>query len=206
MNPPGLAIVLSAPSGTGKTTVFQALKKKYPDLQFSVSHTTRERRKGEIPGRDYFFISKEEFQKIKNEGGFLEWAEIHGNFYGTARETVESTLKKGQDLVLELDVQGVESLKKISFKGVYILLLPPSLRELERRLRDRATEDEERIVKRLEVGRKEISKYRTYDFVVTNNTIEEAANALLEIINTEKRRAERYRSSSSDIQEILNAN
>jgi len=206
MNPPGLAVILSAPSGTGKTTVCQALKKKHPELQFSVSHTTRERRKGEIPGRDYFFISKEEFQKINNEGGFLEWAEIHGNFYGTALETVENTLKKGQDLVLELDVQGVESLKKINFKGVYILLLPPSLRELERRLRDRATEDEERIVKRLEVGRKEISKYRTYDFVVTNNTIEEAANALLEIMNTEKRRAERYRSSSSDIQEILNAN
>ena len=204
MNPPGLAIVLSAPSGTGKTTVCQILRKRYPDLRFSVSHTTREPRESEIPDRDYFFTSEDEFQKIKNEDGFLEWAEIHGNYYGTARKTVEDILEQGQDLILELDVQGVESLRKINFKGLFILLLPPSLRELERRLRDRGTEDEARIVKRLEVGREEISKYRLYDYIVTNNTLEETVNALSEIINAEKHRTERFRSSSSDIQDILN--
>jgi guanylate kinase len=205
MKHPGLAIILSAPSGTGKTTVCQELRKKYPNLRFSVSHTTREPREGETPDRDYFFISQEEFQRIKNEDGFLEWAEIHGNSYGTARKTVENILEKGQDLILELDVQGVESLRKINFRGLFIFILPPSLRELERRLRDRGTEDEARIVKRLEVGRKEISKYRLYDYIVTNNTVEETVNVLSEIMNAEKHRTERFVSSSSDIQEILNA-
>ena len=123
MTQEGLPIIISAPSGAGKTTLCQALKKRLPDLNFSVSHTTRPPRKNEQDGVDYHFIPKEKFIEMADRSEFLEWAKIHGNYYGTSRKNIEDTLQKGKDLVLELDVQGVEALRVLKYQGAYIFVL-----------------------------------------------------------------------------------
>ena len=199
----GLPIIISAPSGAGKTTVRLELKKYLPDLGFSVSHTTRAPRAGEIDGTDYHFISKEKFLEMTQKKEFLEWAEIHNNYYGTARNNVESTLNQGKDLILELDVQGVESLRKIDFPGVYIFILPPSIEELKKRLNQRGTESADQIQKRFETGRKEILKSHKYEYLVTNTNVQETVDTILAIIRAEKCRTGRYHTDCPEIREIL---
>jgi guanylate kinase len=184
----GLPIIISAPSGAGKTTLCQALKKRLPDLNFSVSHTTRPPRNNEQDGVDYHYISKEKFLEMTDREEFLEWAKIHGNYYGTARKNVEDTLQKGKDLVLELDVQGVEALRNLKYKGLYIFILPPSMEELEKRLTERGTESDDQIKQRLEAGKKEIEKKHLYDFTVINENIDVSVEAILTIIRAEKER------------------
>ncbi|HIE79725.1 MAG TPA: guanylate kinase [Nitrospinaceae bacterium] len=155
----GFAIILSAPSGTGKTTTCNLLREKLPDLKFAVSHTTRTIRNGEKEGVDYIFISQKEFEdKIKNND-FLEWACVHDFHYGTSLQSVDTILKSGCDTLLELDVQGVEALRKMQYQGIYILILPPSIKEMAARLRKRGTDSEEHIQQRIETGKKEIKKY-----------------------------------------------
>lgn len=183
----GLPIILSAPSGTGKTTLCRALRKQLPDLRFSISHTTRSPRKNEQDGVDYHFIAKEKFIGMTDRSEFLEWAQIHDNYYGTARKNIEDTLQKGKDLVLELDVQGVETLRNLKYQGVYIFILPPSMEELEKRLKGRGTESNDQIKQRLETGKKEMSKNRLYDYAVTNVTVEESVDTILAIIRAEKK-------------------
>ncbi len=201
---PGIPFIISAPSGTGKTTICGILRKKLPGLQFSVSHTTRPKREGEQEGVDYFYISNEEFeQKIEN-ADFLEWAKTHNNYYGTSFSTIIEHTQKGHDLLLELDVQGVESLRDSNYKGVFIFILPPSLEELKRRLDFRGTESPEKIAMRLETGKKEILSYPLYDYVLTNHIAEETADTIASIMHSEKFRAELYTPSSSDIQTLLN--
>jgi guanylate kinase len=199
----GLPIIISAPSGAGKTTLCQALKKRLPDLNFSVSHTTRPPRKNEQDGVDYHFVSREKFLEMNDNNEFLEWAKIHDNFYGTSRKNIVDTLQKGKDLVLELDVQGVESLRALKYQGVYIFILPPSMEELEKRLTGRGTEPDNQIKQRLEVGKKEIAKSHLYDYALTNVNVDESVDSILSIIQAEKKRMNRYQPDCPEIRRII---
>jgi guanylate kinase len=199
----GLPIIISAPSGAGKTTLCQALKKRLPDLNFSVSHTTRPPRENERDGIDYHFTSREKFLEMIDQGEFLEWAIIHDHYYGTSRKNIKSTLQKGKDLILELDVQGVETLRHQKYEGVYIFILPPSLEELEKRLTERGTEPDEQIKQRLALGKKEIKKTHLYDFTVTNVNIEESVETMLAIIRAEKDRRNQSQPGCAEIRKII---
>jgi guanylate kinase len=201
----GLPIIISAPSGAGKTTLLRALKQQLPDLNFSVSHTTRPPRENEQDGVDYHFIPSDKFLEMTDRSEFLEWAKIHDNYYGTARKNIEDTLQKGKDLVLELDVQGVESLRTLKYQGVYIFVLPPSIEELEKRLAGRGTESDNQVQQRLEVGRKEIAKSHLYDYAVTNVNVDESVNIILSIIRAEKSRMSRYQTNCPEIRDIIDS-
>jgi len=201
--PKGFALILSAPSGTGKTTICRVLREKLTDLKISVSHTTREIRKGEKEGLDYNFISQKEFeQKIKSKD-FLEWAQVHNFYYGTSFQAAEKSLKNGHDTLLELDVQGVESLRAMDYEGIYILILPPSVEEMQTRLTKRGTDSEDCIRQRVETGKKEIKEYKIYDYIITNYVVEDTVNAILSILQAEKVRATHYQPTSPDIEALL---
>ena len=201
--PKGFALILSAPSGTGKTTTCRILREKMPDLKISVSHTTRKIRKGEKEGLDYTFISQQEFdEKIKSKD-FLEWAQVHNFYYGTSFQAADASLKNGHDTLLELDVQGVESLRAMDYEGIYILILPPSVEEMQARLTKRGTDSEDHIRQRVETGKKEIKKYKIYDYVITNYVVEDTVSAILSILQAEKVRATYYRPTSPDIELLL---
>ena len=193
MNRKGSITILSAPSGTGKSTICNILKEKIPNLKFSVSHTSRRPREGETEGVHYHFISKEDFQARIDADKFLEWAKIHDNYYGTSLETVNKNQDAGINQILELDTQGVESLQKKDFEAVYIFILPPSLKVLESRLIKRGTETREEIRKRLDVGKRELMKYPLYDYVVTNVEVDETVSIIQSIIQAEKYRTKHFR-------------
>lgn len=199
----GVVLVLSAPSGTGKTTLCHRLMEKLPDIKFTVSHTTRSPREGEIDGEDYFFVSEAEFNAMRERGGFLEWAQINKNFYGTAFDSVKASREKGQDFILELDVQGAESLRELKYPAIFIFILPPSLEVLKSRLKNRGTESEEKINLRLATGLQEIKKCLTYDYILTNREVEETVDNLISIINAEKCRTDRFIPPAKDIQALL---
>ena len=200
----GITFIVSAPSGTGKTTTCRMLQEKMPDLKFSISHTTRSPRDGEKEGKDYFFISENEFKEKIAQGAFLEWAKVHNQYYGTAQETITRHRKNGDNIILELDVQGVESLRKMNFSGIFVFILPPSLKELTRRLRNRGTENEDSIQKRIEAGKNEIKKYSMYDFILTNSNVEDTVQKIISIIEAETCRINRYRPTSPDLGALLN--
>ena len=153
----GFPIIISAPSGTGKTETCKLLKKKLPNLNIVASHTTRKPRPEEQAGVDYHFISKEKFEAKINKNDFLEWAKVHTDYYGTSFNSIEKSQKKGFDILLELDVQGVDALRKMDFKGIFILILPPSIKEMTKRLKNRGTETEESIARRIKTGKEEIT-------------------------------------------------
>ena len=201
----GIPIILSAPSGTGKSTIFKQLQQELPNLELSVSHTTRTPRPEERNGVDYFFIDEKEFKQKIHDGKLIEWTNVHNNFYGTSFDSVKKIQKTGNHIVLELDVHGADMLKKINFEGVYIMILPPSMEELHNRLRKRSTESEEKIKKRLETGKIEITHYLLYDYVITNKSIEESVKKIMNIIRAEESRSFRYIPSSEDIKKILSA-
>ncbi len=203
MKQEGLPIIISAPSGTGKTTTCKQLKQRLPSLKIATSHTTRKIREGEWDGVDYHFITKEEFKAKKNNNAFLEWAQVHTEFYGTSFETIEKHQKNGFDILLELDVQGVDSLRKMDFQGVYILILPPSIEEMAKRLKNRGTETEESIERRLKTGKEEIKNYKKNDYLITNFEVEDTVESILAIVRAEKSRVYRYRPTSDDIKELL---
>tara|TARA_B110000014_G_C20123170_1_gene596290 strand:- start:116 stop:739 length:624 start_codon:yes stop_codon:yes gene_type:complete len=201
--PKGFAIIISAPSGTGKTTVCNSLREIVPGLKFTISHTTRKIREGEVDGIDYIFISKKEFEnKIKNND-FLEWAQVHGNYYGTSLESADTTINKGYDTLLEIDIQGVKSLRKMNYKGTYIIIFPPSVKELETRLRKRGSDLEDDIIKRVETGKKEIKEYKMYDYIVTNHIVEDTVNNITSILQAEKFKTQHYLPTAPDIKLIL---
>ena len=192
MNRKGSITILSAPSGTGKSTICNILKEKIPNLKFSVSHTSRRPREGETEGVHYHFISNEDFQARIDADKFLEWAKIHDNYYGTSLESVNKTRDAGISQILELDTQGVESLQKMDFEAVYIFILPPSLKVLESRLIKRGTETREEIKKRIDVGKRELMKYPLYDYVVTNVDVDETVSIIQSIIQAEKYRTKHF--------------
>jgi guanylate kinase len=182
----GLLIILSSPSGTGKTTITKRLVEENPELILSVSYTTRAPRKGEKEGRDYFFVSEEKFERMRAEGMFLEWAVVHGAFYGTPRDFVEKNLSYGKDIVLTVDVKGAKQVKEKYPDSVSIFILPPSIKELEKRLKDRETESEEEIEKRMEIASWEKKHADSYDYRVVNDKLENAVEKILSIIRTDR--------------------
>lgn len=178
---PGLLFVVSGASGTGKTTLCRYLEKEL-ELFFSVSATTRKMRQGEVHGRDYFFLSPEEFSRQVERGGFLEWAQVHENRYGTPKEPIEENVRQEKSVLLDLDTQGALQLKRIIPEAVLIFLKPPSLEALEKRLRSRGTESEVVIQKRIARAGQELAESDKYDFVVVNEDLEQAKKALRSII------------------------
>lgn len=186
----GILIVMSGPSGAGKGTLCAALREKLP-LALSVSATTRNPREGEIDGVNYFFLTKEDFQEKINNNGFIEWAEVYGNYYGTPKSYVEEMLNAGKNVMLEIDTQGAANVKQNMPGAVSIFIMPPSYRELERRLRGRGTEAEEQIQKRLSCAIDEINTMSAYDYVIINDDIENAVDAIIAIITAERCRTNR---------------
>ena len=187
----GLLIVLSAPSGAGKTTVRDALLEKEKKLKKAITTTTRPPRPGEEDGVDYFFLPEDEFRARVEEGGFLEHAVIYGNFYGSGRDYIESELGDGYDIILVVDAQGARSIRKSEIEAVYVYLLPPSLEELKVRLENRQTDTPEVIEKRFAQARKEIAYLREYDYCVVNDDLDQAVEDIRAIIRAEKCRVKR---------------
>lgn len=188
----GLLVVVSGPSGSGKGTVLKKLFAKRQKLYYSVSATTRNPRPGETDGVNYFFLTREEFIKQIENNNMLEYAEYSGNYYGTPRSQVEERLSMGFDVILEIEVQGAARVRNSCPGCVSVFLMPPSLAELERRLRHRGTESEEKIRSRLSIAKNEIDTAPDYDYIVVNDTVEKAARQISSIISAEKNRSCRY--------------
>jgi len=182
----GKLFVLSGPSGTGKGTVCRQLLEKMPEIGLSISATTRSPREGETHGKEYFFLSREEFLRLRQENGLLESAEFSGNFYGTPRDYVERSLQEGKDILLEIEAQGAEQVKKLMPQAVLIFLYPPSMEELERRLRTRGTDSPESIARRLKRAEEEMELIHIYDYAVENDQVELAAAKLCAIVVAER--------------------
>lgn len=186
----GRLFIVSAPSGAGKTTLCQKIIKKHPHIKFSVSYTTRKPRKGEINDIDYTFIDREEFNRMVSEGKFLEWAEVHGEFYGTSQERIKSLIDKGFDVILDIDTQGALQLKEKGQKGVFIFILPPSMEALKQRLTQRMTDSQEQIMRRLKRAIEEIKTYNLYDYVIINNILEDSIKEFEAIVISNRLKTE----------------
>ena len=182
MQQEGLLIVISAPSGAGKTTLCNALVSRFPALKESISYTTRQPRQGEQDGVDYHFVSVDRFKQMIAEDGFAEWAEVHGNFYGTAIATLEQARVDGVDILLDIDCQGARILKDRGINGLFVFVLPPSMAELRRRLESRSSDACEVIERRIARATEEIREARWYDYIVVNDRLDEAHEALASIV------------------------
>ncbi len=190
----GIAFVITGPSGAGKSSVISALLQRDPRLSFSVSATTRPKRPDEVHGRDYYFVSREEFLRLREEGKLLEWTEYQGHLYGTPREEVERKLSGGRDLVLNVEVRGALAIARagIPHPVVLIFLVPPSFEELVRRMRARGTESPEALAERLRIAREEVREIPHFHYLVVNDVLEEAVEEILCIIRAERRRLVRW--------------
>ena len=192
----GLLIVVSGASGTGKGTVCKKILNDLPEVAYSISATTRAPRPGEVDGKEYYFLDVDEFKNWIADGKFLEYAEVYGNFYGTPLNKIEERLNRGEDILLEIDVQGALNVKKKCPEGIYIFLLPPSLEELKRRIEGRGTETPESLSRRLKNAVAEIKIGTEYDYVVVNDTINNAVAQIKSIIAAERckvaRNAEKF--------------
>lgn len=175
-------LVISGPSGSGKSTLIRKLLKEFPEVTFAVSHTTRTPRQDEIDGKDYYFVSRETFVKMRDSNTFVEWAEVHNCLYGTSREELKTNAHLSQVKVLDIDVQGVENIRGEFPDALYTFIVPPSFRELEKRLRNREAMEENRddsdIQIRLRIARDEIMKYNHYDYVIVNDRLDDAYERL----------------------------
>ncbi|MFD1336054.1 guanylate kinase [Oceanobacillus iheyensis] len=187
----GILFILSGPSGVGKGTVRKKLFEEETDLQYSISMTTRDRRPGEVDGVDYFYKTKEEFEQLIKDGQLLEYAQYVNNYYGTPRNYVEETLENGQDVFLEIEVQGALQVKENFPEGVFIFLFPPSLDELKNRIVSRGTESQELVLNRLKEARNEIEMMDAYDYVVVNDKVQHAVDKVKTIIKSEHLKRER---------------
>lgn len=174
----GIALVISAPSGTGKTTLIRRLREEFPGFGYSVSCTTRQPRKGEMDGREYVFLSREEFERRRARDYFAEWAEVHGNLYGTPLTPVERMLTEGRDVIFDIDVQGARQIKLSLPVAVFVFVLPPDMERLEQRLRLRGLDDEEAIECRLSRACEEMAQAGWYDALVVNDRLDAAYDAL----------------------------
>ncbi|MCI5117885.1 MAG: guanylate kinase [Candidatus Electrothrix sp. LOE1_4_5] len=185
----GILLVVSAPSGCGKTTILKKLMAKISNLEFSVSHTTRQPRRGEQDGKDYHFVTEEEFIALRDQqpSGFLEWAEVHGNLYGTSRQAVEEIVATGKDVVLDIDIQGADQVRE-NANPVTVFISPPTPEELERRLRKRGTETPEDIDSRLANAESEMAAASRYRYLIINDELEQAVRDLQAIVVAERRR------------------
>jgi len=198
LNRKGLLLVVSGPSGAGKGTICKALLNKNDKIKLSVSATTRKPRNGEVHGVNYFFIEKEEFTKMVENGEFLEHAQIYDNFYGTPKAAIIECLEKGQDVILEIEMQGARQIKEVYPEGVFIFVLPPSLEELKSRIVGRGTETQEEIEKRFSCAFEEINQIVNYDYFIVNEDIEKSVNDVEAIILSEKNKVTRYKKNIID--------
>ncbi|HEY9405091.1 MAG TPA: guanylate kinase [Pyrinomonadaceae bacterium] len=184
----GILFVISSPSGGGKGTLIRRILTHMPRLGYSVSWTTRAPRQGEVNGRDYHFVTLEDFMAARDRGEFLEWASVHGNFYGTSLKVVERELSVGRDIVLEIDVQGATAVRRIGIEAVSVFILPPSFEILRRRLTGRQSENSDSLALRLQNSRGEVEHYREFDYVVLNDDVDRAATQLASIVYAERAR------------------
>ncbi len=184
----GSILVISAPSGAGKTTLVKRLIASLPDLAFSVSHTTRPPRKGEREGRDYFFVTRQQFERMIAAGDFVEWAEVYGRLYGTSKAQIDKALAAGRDVLLDIDVQGYQQVRRRLPEATSVFVLPPSFRELERRLTKRHSDSPQAVERRLAAARKEILRWPEYDYLVVNDRLTAATQALRDIVRAGRSR------------------
>mgnify|MGYP003349021997 CR=1 FL=1 len=199
----GLLLVVSAPSGTGKTTVVERLVETMPGLSLSRSYTCRSARAGEQDGVDYNFIGRDTFQEMVRRDEFLEWADVFGNLYGTGKRETEERLASGSDLVLVIDVQGARQVRKCATGTVGIFVLPPSFEILEARLRGRSKDPDDAIRRRLETARREVSAVAEYDYVVVNDQLERCVAEIAAIVTAERAKLARRRDVIAPIVETF---
>jgi guanylate kinase len=189
----GIIFILSAPSGTGKTTLIKRLRAVYPEIRLSISFTTRARRQGEIGGHDYHFVTPAKFAAMKAKGEFAEWAKVHDFLYGTPRRLLDRCIRLGRDMILDIDVQGARKIKRKYPQAVSIFLLPPSWRELKRRLAWRGTDGRETIRRRLDNARGEMRDIIQYDYFVVNREVKESLKLLKSIVEAERAKTSRVK-------------
>ena len=187
----GQLIVISGPSGAGKDTIVNELLKKNKNIWLSVSSTSRAPRGGEVDGENYFFLTKEDFEKKIKENYLLEYAEYAGNYYGTPKEKMLEKIEKGIDVVLVIEIQGAKKIKELVPEAIFIFIMPPSEKELLKRLKNRKTEEKEKIVERFNIAYKEINEVSKYNYVVVNDLLKDAVDKVEAIIKAEKCRVDR---------------
>jgi len=199
----GNIFVISAPSGAGKTTLVNRLLASVPGLTFSVSHTTREPRTGEKDGRDYFFVTPGKFRRMIRRGDLLEWARVFDNYYGTSWNKVRAAQRSGTDILLDIDVQGHQQVKKLLPEAVSIFILPPSFKELESRLRQRHLDTTDIIRKRLAFARQEITHWPEYDYLIVNDHLARATQALKAVVVAARFRKSRQQQRAQEISQTF---
>ncbi|MCP4601495.1 MAG: guanylate kinase [Proteobacteria bacterium] len=197
-----LLLIVSSPSGAGKTTLCQKLLDEFSDLRFCISHTTRKPRSGEVDGEDYFFITEDEFDQMIEDELFIEWAHVHGNRYGTARAEVRAAATAGKDLVFDVDCQGARQIKDQYAGAIGVFILPPSIEELQRRLRTRGTESSESLERRFQAALQEIANHSFFDYIVLNDNLEIAYDHLRAILVAERMRHERVAHLTKEMFEV----
>jgi guanylate kinase len=183
MSSEGMLLVISAPSGAGKTTIAKEVLRQFPRFRFSVSATTRKRRPGEVDGKDYFFLSRDDFEKLLSEDGLVEHEEIYSEYYGTPRSEIDKALKKGENIVFDVDVNGALSIKNKYPEAVLIFIKPPSVQALQERLKGRGSESAEQIKRRLARVPMELEKGRLFDYIIVNDKLEIAVKEVFDIVS-----------------------
>jgi guanylate kinase len=196
----GTLIVVSAPSGAGKTTLCREVRAFLPDLAYSVSYTTRRPRPGEVDGVDFHFVTESAFTELRDAGRFAEWAQVHGNLYGTHAATLERALAEGRDVLLDIDTQGARQLRARYPEAALIFIIAPSMAELEQRLRERRSDGEGEIKRRLDRAREEIQLWRQYDYLIVNRDVKDAVEQLTAVIQAERCRTSRLSLAMPDLE------
>jgi guanylate kinase len=196
----GTLFVVSAPSGAGKTTLCREVRLRVPELAYSVSYTTRGPRPGEVDGTDFRFVTETTFREMLARGEFSEWATVHGNLYGTSARTLESALTAGDDVLLDIDTQGAAQLRQRYPEAVLVFIVAPSMADLARRLRERRSDAEREIARRLQRAREEIPLWRHYDYLIVNRDVKEAMEQLTAIIHAERCRVTRLSLKFPDLE------
>jgi len=196
----GTLVVVSAPSGAGKTTLCREVRLCLPDLAYSVSYTTRPPRPGEVDGRDFHFVTQPAFEALRTAGALAEWAQVHGNLYGTHAGTLERALAEGRDILLDIDTQGARQLRARYPTAVLVFIIAPSMAELEQRLRERRSDPEREIRRRLDRAREEVQLWRQYDYLIVNRDVKEATEHLAAVIQAERCRTNRLSLAMPDLE------
>jgi guanylate kinase len=196
----GTLFVVSAPSGAGKTTLCREARLRVPDLAYSVSCTTRAPRPGEVDGSDFRFVSREAFTAMRERGELAEWATVHGNLYGTPAAPLEAALRHGRDVLLDIDTQGAAQLRRRYPEAVLVFIVAPSMAELEQRLRERRSDADQDIARRLARARDEIALWKEYDYLIVNRDVKEAMDQLMAVIQAERCRTTRLRITFPDLE------